>query len=167
MRKLILSCLFIVCITAFGGCNLYGKMISNYNEDEKYIKALCDEIVRCFDEKDIEELKLMFCSGSQKYYDLDSESQNAISVYGSKSTSFIISGKTPTGMKCDGKWVDQHYIPLIKNIITESGEEFEIGFCVYKIYDDNTDKVGIGVISLENSEGDELAVIGGYDWDNN
>lgn len=160
MEKIILSCFLAVFTVVFTGCGSYKRM----NADAKYINEMSDEIVRCFDERDIEALKSMFCSGSQKYYDLDNEILNALDIYDSKSTSYIVSEKTSTGLRSDGKWVDQHYIPLIKNIETDSGKEFNIGFCVYKIYEDNSDKVGIGVISLENSEFEELAAIGGYDW---
>lgn len=166
IRKLILSCLFIVCVTVFGGCDSYNRILPQ-SEDEKYINEMCDEIIRCFDEKDSESLKSMFCIGTQQYYDLDSEIQEAFSLYDGISTSYLISGKVSTGTKKDGKWSDQHYIPLIKNIKTTNGKEFNIGFCVYKIYDYNDDMVGIGVISLEDSDGNVLFAIGGYDWKNN
>ena len=136
MKKIILSCFLAVFTVVFTGCGSYKRM----NADAKYINEMSDEIVRCFDERDIEALKSMFCSGSQKYYDLDNEILNALDIYDSKSTSYIVSEKTSTGLRSDGKWVDQHYIPLIKNIETDSGKEFNIGFCVYKIYEDNSDK---------------------------
>lgn len=72
MKKIILSCFLAVFTAVFTGCD--------YNEDAKYINEMSDEIVRCFDERNIEALKSMFCSGSQKYYDLDNEILNALDM---------------------------------------------------------------------------------------
>lgn len=46
MKKIILSCFLAVFTAVFTGCD--------YNEDAKYINEMSDEIVRCFDERNID-----------------------------------------------------------------------------------------------------------------
>ena len=130
------------------------------------LKHISDEIVRCFDEKDAEGLKSMFCRNSIVYYDIDSEIQNAFDLYEGESVSYkIYSNGGWSGGYDNGICVDKHSTPEIKYIKTNCGKEYTIGFCTYEIYESDAGRVGIGVIGLQDEEGNEIAVIGGYGWE--
>ena len=130
------------------------------------LKHISDEIVRCFDEKDAEGLKSMFCQNSIDYYDIDSEIQNAFDLYEGESVSYkIYSNGGWSGGYDNGICVDKHSTPEIKYIKTNCGKKYTIGFCTYEIYESDAGRVGIGVIGLQDEEGNEIAVIGGYGWE--
>ena len=129
------------------------------------LKHISDEIVRCFDEKDAEGLKNMFCRNSIVYYDIDSEIQNAFDLYEGQSVSYkIYSNGGWSGGYDNGICVDKHSTPEIRNIKTNCGKKYTIGYCTYEVYEKDAGRVGIGVIGLQDEEGNEIAVIGGYGW---
>lgn len=144
---------------------LISTLFSSCNAEPSYIKVQSDEIIRCFDEKDAEGLKALFCQNSIDYYDIDSEIQNAFDLYEGQSVSHTLNLYGWSGGMQEGIWYDKHYTPEIRNIKTNCGKEYTIGFCSYEIYESDAGRVGIGVIGLQDEEGDVIAVIGGYGWE--
>ena len=160
MRKTVALFIMVMLICLnFSGCTMFSSKPS-------YLKTQSDEIVRCFDEKDAESLKNLFCTNSQNYYDLDTEIQNAFDLYDGKSESYKINAKGGwAGGYDDGVCVDRHNSPTIENIKTCEEKEYNISYCVYQIYKDDGGREGIGVIGLYDKEWNLLAGIGGYGWE--
>ena len=127
------------------------------------LKHISDEIVRCFDEKDAEGLKNMFCRNSIVYYDIDSEIQNAFDLYEGQSVSYKMNSKGGwSGGYDNGVCIDKHSSSEIEKIKTNCDKEYTIGFCVYEVYEKDEGKVGICVIALRDDNGNQLAAIGGF-----
>ena len=155
MKQVIFWGIFIISISLCG-CSIKEHSV---NEDNDYINNVSMEIICCFDEKDIDGLKSMFSLNSQNNFDLDIEIENAFNKYDGKSISYTLSNISWAGGKDNGKWIDRHFNPKIKNICTDKGMSYNIGFYLYE-YD--TSRIGIGAISLQDSEGNEIAGIGGW-----
>lgn len=156
MKKKLVFITVILISIVFSGCNA----------EPSYIKVQSDEIIRCFDEKDAEGLKALFCQNSIDYYDIDSEIQNAFDLYEGQSVSYKMNSKGGwSGGMQEGIWYDKHYTPEIRNIKTNCGKEYTIGFCTYEIYESDAGKVGICVIALRDDNGNQLAAIGGFEWE--
>ena len=159
MKKLIF---LIVVILFFTSCSKINKFVDEQSADFEYIENISKEIVRCFDEKDSENLKLMFCTNSQQKYNLDEEIQNAFALYNGHSKSYIVTNKYWTGSKKDGNFTDKHFNPNIK-IETQEGDMYNIGFYIYEIYEYDKGEIGIGAISLEDENEKSIGGIGGHD----
>ena len=166
MKKMITTIIAtIFLILNFDGCSLLQKAYTELEAESQYIENQTAEIIRCFNQKDVEGLKKLFCLNSQEYYDLDSEIQNAFEYYEGTSESYILYNSSSAGGGMDnGEWVDKHFRPDIKNIKTDAGKQYTIGFSTYSIYKYDTGKVGIGILALYDENDNTLAVIGGYDW---
>ena len=144
---------------------LISTLFSSCNAEPSYIRVQSDEIIRCFDEKDAEGLKALFCQNSIDYYDIDSEIQNAFNLYEGQSVSHTLNFYGWSSGMQEGIWYDKHYTPEIRNIKTNCGKEYTIGFCVYEVYEKDEGKVGICVIALRDDNGNQLAAIGGFGWE--
>ena len=111
----------------YGGENM---SFTELEEDNKYLDELGAEIVRCFDEKDVEGLKALFCSDEKNGNpELVSEIKYAFSIYEGKSQSFYVTSKSAAGNYTD----DKHFTPHIR-ITTCEGKEYTISFLLYTIY---------------------------------
>lgn len=147
----------MICVV-FSSCGII-------KQEPSYLQEQSAEIVRCFDEKDVEGLERLFCQNANDNYDLESEIKKAFEKYEGCSKSYMVNSKGGwAGGYDDGVCVDRHNSPEIESIITDEEKEYNIGFCIYQIYEKDQGRVGISVISLRDSEGNELAVIGGFDW---
>ena len=162
--KCALSVILICAVCcSLSGCGKISKFVDEQNADFEYVENISKEIVRCFDEKDIESLKLMFCANSQQKYDLDEEIQTAFELYNDHSKSYIVTNKYWTGSKNkDGNFTDKHFHPNIK-IETQEGNIYNIGFYVYEIYEYDKGEIGIGAIGLEDENEKSIGGIGGHD----
>ncbi len=164
MKKKLVFITVILISIVFSGCVTINNKPSN--NKPSYIRVQSDEIIRCFDEKDAEGLKALFCQNSIDYYDIDSEIQNAFDLYEGESVSYKIfsNGGCAGGMQ-DGIWYDKHYTPEIRYIKTNCGRGYAIGYCTYEVYEKDEGKVGICVIALRDDNGNQLAAIGGFEWE--
>ena len=158
MKKKLVFITVILISIVFSGCVT--------KKDPSSIKVQSEEILRCFDEKDAEGLKSMFCQNSIDYYDIDSEIQNAFDLYEGESVSYkIYSNGGWSGGYDNGICVDKHSTPEIGNIKTNCGKKYTIGYCTYEVYEKDEGKVGICVIALRDDNGNQLAAIGGFGWE--
>ena len=97
---------------------LYGGKKVPYIRGKCYDKSV--EIIRCFDEKDVEGLKSLFCQYSQDNDSIYSEIEEAFNMYEGKSVSFEFRYRGGvSGEWRNGKAVDEHVHPKIENIITD------------------------------------------------
>lgn len=164
---------FMLLITLFlTGCSLSTESLDfDFSTDHSHHLAtdysynLSAEIIRCFNEKDSEDLKSLFCTNTQNYYNIDREILTTFSFYNGISESYSVknASRMGDGYK-DGKMYVEHFSPKITNIVTDTGNIYSIGFTAYSVYDYDPGWVGIGVIALYDSEENVIAVIGGYDW---
>ena len=177
MKKVLYLFLILAVCFCFSGCGLFtfAELTAEYvaeevgekvtgvidsfaelEADNKYLDELGAEIVRCFDEKDVEGLKALFCSDEKNGNpELVSEIKYAFSIYEGKSQSFYVTSKSAAGNYTD----DKHFTPHIR-ITTSEGKEYTIAFLLYTIYDYDTGKIGINGLGLHDDWPNELAGIG-------
>jgi len=157
MKNILVLCNLIIIIFIFNGCN------NNYGmTDNEFSEMKSKEIVRCFDEKDIETLKLMFCEKTETEFNLDGEIQIAFDLYQGISTSYdFYFGGTAGGWKY-GEWFDKNITPQIRNIKTDKDKIYKISWFEYLAFDEDENMIGIVRMSLRDSNGNILAKIG---WD--
>lgn len=179
MKKILCLFLILAVCFCFSGCGLFqfAELTAEYvaeevgekvngvidsftelEEDNKYLDELGAEIVRCFDEKDVEGLKVLFCSNKKGESNLNSQIQNAFNLYDSKSQAFYVTNKSWTGGRIDGEYDKKCFTPYIR-ITTNKGKEYTIVCLLYTINVYDTGKVGILTIGLRDKTGDEIAVI--------
>ncbi len=120
------------------------------------------KIVKCFDTKDVDTLKGVFCSKTQSEHNLDDEIKLMFEKYEGKSMSYEVSCAGASGGYKDGEWFDKNITPKIKNWKTDTNKTYIITYFEYLIYDDNQDMIGIVSMSLRDSDGVILSKIG---WD--
>lgn len=139
---------------------LCGCSVTVGNSDDSYVNDLCAEIVRCFDEEDVDGLERLFCENSRNSNDLVTQIQEAFDKYEGQSTSqYRLYDTSWAGGKRDGIWVDKHYSPQIKELVTSDGKEYLISFYTYEIFESDSGKIGIGALGLYDDEGNLLASI--------
>ena len=137
------------------------EAFNEIEEDYQYLDELSAEIVRCFDEKDAEGLKALFCTNElENNTEIDSQIETTFSMYEGKSQSFYTTDKSWEGGYRNGVYDDKHFTPRIREIITDAGRTYCIGYLVYTIYDYDSDKIGINGIGLKDETGKEIAGIG-------
>lgn len=155
MKRMSLFSILISVVCILPGCGFNNKPTeSQKTSDEKSI-----EIVRCFDEKDVNGLKSLFCDKVQTTYNLDDEIQTAFDFYEGKSESYDLNyGGTAGGWE-DGECIDEHITPSIKNIRTTSEKEYSIFYTEYTICDYDKKKIGIIYLSLFDENDIPLARI--------
>ncbi len=159
MKKSIkLLILVLVLPVLLSGCGAKKQI----NQDYEYIEEIGNQIVRCFDEKDAEGLKAMFSLSSHKNCNLDEQIENAFEKYEGKSVSFVTTNRSimESSMR-EGKYTKKHFVPQIDDIVTDTSNEYVIGFALYQVYENWPEKEGIIVVVLRDSQENELAVIGG------
>lgn len=131
-------------------------------QDDEYIEEIGQQILRCFEEKDVEGLKAMFSLSSQKNYYLDAEIEIAFEKYRGKTAYTILTNKALTDYLIDnGEFTLKRFTPKILDVVTDSSDECTIGFALYQVCDDSPDKIGISVMVIRDSQDNKLAVIGG------
>ncbi len=170
MKKALCVFLILAVCFCFSGCGLFkfaeltaeyvveevgekvNGVIDSFAEleaDNKYLDELGAEIVRCFDEKDVEGLKALFCSDEKNGNpELISEIKYAFSLYEGKSQSFYVTDKSWEGGYRDGIYYDKHFTPRIREIITDAGKTYYIKCLLYTVCDYDIGKIGISAIGL-------------------
>lgn len=148
--------LILVIIISFISACSFNNMKSNY------IDNLSEKIIKCFDERDCEALKELFCDEIKINSELESEITDAFDKYNGISISYNVTDKdlSESSMR-DGKYVMKRYVPLINDIVTDEKNEYVIGFNTYEICEFKPSKEGVTILVLSDGEGNQLAVIGG------
>ena len=159
MIKTLKLFIIIVGVSLLSSCGIINDLKDS--EDElQYTLSQMDKIIMCFDNKDAEGLKLMFCPKKQADPTLEEQILNAYELYEGKSISYSYTRTSMAGGGTDDyKWVDKHYRPLIDNIQTDEGKEYSISYFEYLIYDADPSEIGITYVNLVDSENNLLARI--------
>ena len=149
MKKRLLIGFLIMSVTLFSSCiSLSNKPLKeydphNYEHDREiiYNQEIIKEILRCFDEGDVQGIKSMFSVNIQSKYDLESQIEKAFSLYEGKSLSYdeIWDNGIVTARTKDGKYTRKRIGATMNKIITDEGKAYAIGFQKYVVYDDDED----------------------------
>jgi len=143
-------------------CSLIGCMfVKDKTKSESYDKSV--EILRCFDEKDVEGLKKLFCQYTRKDLDIDAEIKKAFDFYKGKSVSFKFAYNGGiAGSWRDGKAIDEHIEPEIQDISTELGNIYRIYYHEYLTYEKDEKCVGVTYMIIFDENTDEMIRIGEF-----
>ena len=156
MKAFYSLCLMVITIFILTGCNNDIKLIDSKQSSNDKSK----EIVRCFDEKDIEGLKNLFCEEVINSHNLDEEIQQAFDFYEGKSVSYDLYYGGSSGGWDNGVCVDEHITPQIKNLKTDNDKIYRIPYHEYVIYKQNPKCVGITYIRIFDESSDDMVQIG-------
>ena len=118
MKKVWFIFLIIIIMLQCTGC------VTDKSKQASNLKS--KEIIRCFDEKDVDGLKELFCQNSHDNYNLDEEIQNAMDFYEGKSMSYNLKYGGVAGGYDNGVCVDEHITPEIRDIKTSDGKIYNI-----------------------------------------
>lgn len=129
----------------------YDPHISSHYEDKQYNEMIIMEVVRCFDENDVEGLKNMFSEERKQDVELEQEIIKAMEVYKGKSISY----KDKSSEYIEEACKDNVYYKKIHNIeirllVTDAGEEYFLNVTNVLVNDKNTSKEGIDKIIIRN-----------------
>lgn len=152
MKKVLSIFLILAVCFCFSGCSSKPSTID-----------IAKDILYCFDNRDDEGLKRLFCEAISKD-SLNSQIETAFDIYDGKSVSYS-SISTPSQKSIrNGETALLQINPLIRHIETDTGMEYAIKFYTYRINKKNPEKVGVYFISLytynDNKEMVLLAEIG-------
>lgn len=149
----------IMTLVIFTGCQIV-ENINNTHNAAKIATEHVEIVLRCFEEKNAEDLKPLFCSYIADNHDLDEEIQAAFDAFEGKITDKgYWSGVGEVGAQMeDGKLVKQRIAPYLENILTDAGGKYTIRFNEYLIYSEYPELVGVTRISI--IFGDETFTIG-------
>lgn len=163
MRKMVIFIKEIVCLAIslliLTSCQIV-ENINNTHNEAKVATEHVETVLRCFEEKNAEDLKPLFCSYIADNHDLDEEIQAAFDTFEGKITDKgYWSGVGEVGAQMeDGKLVKQRIAPYLENILTDAGGKYTIRFNEYLIYSEYPELVGVTRISIRF--GDETITIG-------
>jgi len=141
MKRLKSIFIFLVIVTVIlTGCT----HDSNYTPPDEMARLQSIDIIKYFENKDIDGLKSMFCNKVQSEHNLDKEIEGAFEFINGK----IISYDEPDGTSGGGLIKDGIRVELIlrgdtENIKTDLGSTYTLSFHSYGIYEEDTNKVGI------------------------
>lgn len=155
MKKILLIMLILPICYLVVGC------LENSTNQEKIGTDMCNEIMRCIHEEDIESFKSMFCDQISDAHDLDSEIKLAFDFFDGKILShdkFLIGGGD--SMR-DGELTDSHIVPIIDNIKTDTGKTYKITYLSYIVLNQNERLIGMQYMIIRD-ENDETIMIGEY-----
>lgn len=141
----------------------YDPHISSSYEDKQHNKEVMLEVVRCFDEDDIEGLKNMFSEEQKNDAELEQQISLAMDEYRGESISYddIYSDYIEEGYNGDFYYIKEHRIEIY-SLLTDVGDEYEIEIFYVLVNDKNTMRVGIDKIFFidPNDRGEILFKIG-------
>lgn len=156
MKKLLSVILLLIMTLTFSltSCDTSSDEISS-------LKVTAEEVVRCFDEDDVDALRLLFCKNTlNEALDIESQIETAFGYYDGKSKSHTFSYMGFDGCSIEGKWTDKHSIVRIKDIRTSTGKSYWITYTQYLIYDNDSERIGIIGMSLRDENLNVIAEIG-------
>lgn len=156
MKRKFFICIMLGITMVLTGC------VKGYVNQGKYGREQAEEILRCFDEKDVSSLKAMFCEKVASTHDLDKEITEAMNLYNGKSISHdkIQVGGGDTGYH--GVITDNHIWYNINNIKTDSGSFYTIATHSYIIYEKDPTCIGITYLTFIDENSHEKIEIGDY-----
>ncbi len=135
--------------------------VNDKTKSESYDKSV--EVLRCFNEKDAEGLKELFCPYTRNNDNIDAEIEAAFDFYKGESISFKFAyNGGVAGSMVNGKAVDKHIEPEIENILTDLDNTYRIYYHEYLTYEEDEKCVGITYMIIFDENSDKMAQIGEY-----
>lgn len=157
MKKLLTVILLTTVSLTLSGCFSKG-----YKSDTHVGREQAEEILRCFNEDDIEGLKSMFCKEVSNTYNLDEEIAEAMNFFDGKAISHDKVRVAGGDSIREGRVVDRHIDYSIFNIKTNSNKNYRIVTHSYLVYDKNSDCIGITYLKVIDSNTNQMVQIGEY-----
>ena len=166
MKKCLKIFLILLITLCFSSCQISQYEVQGLTIKDKTKSACYDksvEILRCFDEKDVEGLKSFFCQYSQESPNISKEIEDAFDFYKGKSVSFKFAyNGGVAGSWRDGKAIDEHIEPELEDITTDLGQVYRIYYLEYITYVKDEKCVGITYMLIFDENTDEKIQIGKY-----
>lgn len=150
MKKIFIFPLIVIIVTTLCSC-------SKTTSSNITVKGQCDEIIRCFNEKDSDGLKNMFCETVKKSKNLDKQIADAFDIIDGKIVSYdyLIGSESKSVDK--GKITKLEVYPIIRPLVLSNGKEYELYFYSFLIHE-KENNVGISEIVICDSDGNEYVI---------
>lgn len=165
-RSTICIYLSIVIIVMTSGCSNIKKMANSILDNTKQPTNLeiSQNVLNCFDNNSVQELKALFCARTQGIEDIDEQIQNGFEFFNGKVTSFDENVLGSEGESVDHGTVKELSRTLhIENIKTDSGKTYQLYVSINLIYKNDKKREGITDITITNTDDDRRFEIG-YSW---
>ncbi len=156
--KKILAIICIISISFLTACNLddfagdweYDPHKSRGDSD--YGKTIIDEVIRCFDEDDVDALVDMFSDNDKKDSRLKNEIKKAMEVYNGKSLSCeSYTYETISSHAYYGYYSFKQSELEYKNVYMDTGDEYRLIVEICLVDDDEPDNIGLSRIRIEDA----------------
>ena len=142
MKKIIYFFVIQFIIISFTSC----IKISQSNE-AGIAKRIGTNLVECINSKDVEGIKELFCTQSQKSDKIDKEIAGIFELIHSEIISYDITCNSGESVD-NGKLTRQQETIFIDNIKTTDGNSYSIIIYNLSVYEKNTDYVGVSEIDI-------------------
>lgn len=153
IKKLVLTLLITIIAMLCCGCR---KLSDEADMSQDY----CRKIILALDEQNPEALKNLLSDKKRSKDNIDEEIAAVLNAYEGQSTSYTPSSlSTSGGGYYHGVEDDNHFSPIIKDIVTDSGKTYNIRFFYYSVYHDRDNNVSINYLYLYDENDKELACI--------
>ena len=141
----------------------YDPHTSTRIEDSEYCRVILQEVIRCLDENDVEDLKSMFSESVKGEWDLETDIVNAMKVYEGTSVSYDFSHSGGSVHVENGYYYHKGERSRTRNLITDAGKEYYIDIIII-LADDESKNEGICAIGIKDPNDDNkvIAEIGDY-----
>ncbi len=154
MKKILTVILLIIAPLTLSGCFSKG-----YKSDITVGREQAEEILRCFNEDDIEGLKSMFCKEVSNTHNLDEEIAEAMDFFDGEAISHdkvLVGGGDSVR---EGKIVEKHIWYNIRNIKCNTQKTYFIATSSYLSYDRKPDCIGVTFITVfDEDTGDKIEI---------
>ena len=158
-------CLITSLFIIMSGCSFMNS--EKVNTPERQAKAISTQMIKCFKEKDSENLKSLFSQHVQEKYDLDTQIQEAFDFIDGD----IVSHGEPDG-QASGKSTDilgTEYEEIQgegTSVKTDKGKSYGVYFFAYREYRYDKDYLGVYCIAVaceDEKNKDDMVFIGNID----
>lgn len=116
------------------------------------------EVLRCFNEKDSDGLKSLFCKAISPE-SLDKQIEKAFNCFKGNYVSHLSISASSSKSVREGKIVKYHTSPFIWKIKTDENTAYDIIIYMYRVNDKNPDYIGISMISLYTYTSEDETVL--------
>lgn len=157
---MILICFILIFLQ---GCDyLPSRLMDDPNEDKSKLE-LTQKVLDCFSEEDGTALKALFCAKTKGLEDLDEQIQTGFDLFKGKVVSFNEDLLGAGGKSTEyGKIVKLDRSWPVEDIVTDSGDKYEIYINQNVIYEDDKNKEGVTDMTITSSDGTKIQI--GYGW---